>query len=107
MEQRAREVAVRHLQTVIHPPECRCKCVADTRETTARSRVCLEHHELLAVIRCGWDRAEILRNEVLGCGVRQVVGEHVLRIYGVTKACIREGGSTIVIGVSREDRVLA
>ena len=50
MQQRSREVAIRHLQPVVDRPQRRAKTVAYARETAARRGVGLEHHHRLS--RC-------------------------------------------------------
>ena len=48
MQERTREVAIRHLETIIDTPQSRAEAVADTRETAAGRSVRFEHHVLLA-----------------------------------------------------------
>ena len=106
MQQRPSEVAVRHLEPVIDRPERRAKAVAHSRESAARCGVGLEHHELLPGLLRGGDRGEVLCDEVPARRVREVVREHILRVYRGAEACVGERGGAVVIWVllDREDR---
>ena len=101
MEQSTSEVVVCHLQGVVHRPERRRESVTDTWETTARRGVGLEHHKFLACCGDSRDRGKVLGKQVRGGGVREVVGENILRVYRVAETGVGESGSTVVVGIPR------
>ena len=100
MEQRAREVAVRELQAVVNSPERGSERVADTRETAARRRVRLEHHEVLSELLRDSCAVKVRLYDALAGGVREVICEDVLRVDDRAKAVPGEGGGAVLLGIA-------
>ena len=80
MQQRPREVAVRHLQPVVQRPQRRAERVRDAREPAARRRVRLEHHEWLAVLLSEERAVEVGLDGANGVAMVEVLGEDGLRV---------------------------
>lgn len=99
MEQRARKVAVRHLQGVVQTPQRRRERVADTWESTARRGVRLEHQERLVPRLREHCRVDIRLHEVDASLVRQELRELLQRVVRRVVR-VREDDGTVVRGVS-------
>ena len=100
MQQRSREVAIRHLQPVVDRPQRRAKTIAYARETAARRGVGLEHHEVLAELLCDSRAVEVRLDNALARGVREVICEDVLRVDDRAKAVPGEGGGAVLLGIA-------
>ena len=100
VQQRARKVAVGHLQTVVDRPQRRPKAIADTREATARSGVRLEHHELLPELLGNARRVEVRLHHLNARGVGEVVREDGLGVLDVAEPAVGELGCTVLVGIA-------
>ena len=107
VQQRAREVAISHLQTVVDRPQCRSKAVADTGEATARSRVRLEHHELLPKLLGNARRVEVRLHHLDARGMGEVVREDGLGVLDVAEPSAGELGGTVLVGIAEEHKFLS
>lgn len=97
VEQRSREIAIRHLQRVIQTPQSSSIRITDTREPTTRCRVSFEHQEGL-VARLGDEAGvKVWRDECFTGSVIEVVGEFPLGVFHGSES---ELGSAIVIRIA-------
>ena len=99
MQQRPREVTVRHLHPIIQSPQRRAKRVRDSREPTARCRVRLHHQERLAVLLREVRGVQVNRHDADPGRVVEVVGELGLGVLGL-EALARERGCAVVVRVA-------
>lgn len=97
MEESSGEIGIRHLQGVVETPECSAERVTDSRETTTRSCVGLEHHEWLVLRLCVRRGIEVWRNDVPPRTVVKELRERFLRVVQGTNTKL---GGTIVRGVA-------
>ena len=74
------KVTVRHHQPIIQTPQCCGKSIRDTRKTSARRTVRLEHHEWLADLLGVLGDVQVLPSDAHPSGVSEVHGKHVLRL---------------------------
>ena len=104
MQQRARKVAVRHLQAIVQCPQGRAEAIANPRESTTRRGIGLEHQQRFIGRLGDVRRVQVWLYEALACGVSEIPREDILWIFGrVTDSKLRE---TVVIGVTRKERWL-
>ena len=92
------EVAVHHLQTVIEAPQRSRESVTDTRETTTRSRVRLEHDERLAGLLRDARRVEVRLDGVDTQAVIEELGELDLGVLRGTERLVDL--TAVVVGVA-------
>ena len=100
VQQRSREVAVRHLQPVVDRPQRGAKAVAYARETAARRRVRLEHHKVLSELLRNSRAVKIRLDDALARGVREVICEDVLRVDDRAEAVPGEGSGAVLLGIA-------
>lgn len=94
------EVTVRHLQGIIRHPKGDTETIRNTGETTARRRVGFEHQERFVVLLREHRAVQVWSNCADGAAVSQIFREDILGVARRTKASIREGSSTVVIGIT-------
>jgi hypothetical protein len=80
MHQRMGEVCIRHLESIIHRPQCGAIGITDSRETSTRRRVRLEHDERLPRTLSKIRRVYIRLNKIHGRSMRKIAREDVLGI---------------------------
>ena len=102
MEQRTREVAVRHLQAVVESPQRRAEGVRHAVETSAGRGVRLEHEERLADLLRQSRIDQKFADGVHADRVGQIVGEDRLGVLRVARSI--SFLKAIVVRVSTEMR---
>ena len=100
MQQRSREVAIRHLQPVVDRPQRRAKTIAYARETAARRGVGLEHHEVLAELLCDSCAVEVRLDNLLTGSMAKIVCEDSLGILDGAEIAVRELGGAVLVGIT-------
>ena len=100
MQQRSREVAIRHLQPVVDRPQRRAKTVTYARETAARRGVGLEHHEVFPELLRDSRTVQVRLYNGLARSVREVICEDVLRVDDRAEAVPGEGGGAVLLGIA-------
>lgn len=96
MQQRIREVVVGHLEPIVEDPEGSTITLRDTRETTARTSVRLEHDKRQTGRLSEPSGLSIVPHKFNNGLMGQEGMEVLLRIVVSTNT---EGGETIVVGV--------
>jgi hypothetical protein len=97
MQQRPGEITIRHLQSIIQPPQRRGIRITDPGEPPAARRVRLEHQQRLPRALRDPARVEEGRDQRRARRVVQVVREDVLREFGGADAVF---GEAVVVGVA-------
>ena len=103
VQERTREVAVCHLETIIDTPQGRAETVADTREATAGRSVRFEHHVLLAGRLRNGRSIQVRGDNVLTARMVEVILEDILWVDDRAKIPSRECGGTILIRIASQE----
>ena len=100
VQERACEVTVRHLQSVVDGPQRGRKAITSTRESTARGRVRLKHHKFLSKLLGDAGGIQIRLDDALPRGMCEIVGEDRLRIFDGSEATVWEFRSAVLVRVA-------
>ena len=98
VQQRIRKVAMGHLEAIVQNPKRSSIALRNSRETTARRRVRLEHDERQRHLLCDSSRVQVRREKFDASLVGQEHGEVLLGVLVRADTELRE---TIVIGVPK------